>query len=217
MQPGANTLWMMLEQAGWTMYPLYACSLAAVAVLLKKFFEFWHHRVLRTDALQVVDAASGHEAPEELEATFRDDDSPLGRVLAVATSHLPQGAAPAEREATRAAVTELDRWERWLPLLSFIAQVAPLFGLLGTVLGMVDLFSSMEAAGAEVNTTHLSAGIWKALLTTAAGLMIAIPTLGGHLYFVRRLDVLRHKMEEGVGRLLDRFRANGESTWREAS
>ncbi len=65
-----------------------------------------------------------------------------------------------------------------LPLLAYIAQVAPLFGLLGTVLGMVDLFSSMQVAGDAVSTTTLSAGIWKALLTTAAGLMIAIPTIG---------------------------------------
>ena len=107
----------------------------------------------------------------------------------------------------RAAVAELDRYEAWLALLGYVAQAAPLFGLLGTVIGMVDLFSSMQMAGSDVSTATLSAGIWKALLTTAAGLIVAIPTLGVHLWLTRRLELLQHRMEEGVGRLLSRAAA----------
>ncbi len=204
MDPSANTLFMMLEQAGWTMYPLYVCSFLALAVLLKKVFEFWTHRVLNMEAMRPLERMTSHEDLGELAAYWETEGSPLGRVLGRAARMVPQGREVAEREASRAAIAELDRWERWLALLAFIAQVAPLFGLLGTVLGMVDLFGSMEAAGAEVNTSTLSGGIWKALLTTAAGLIVAIPTMGGHLWFTRRLDLLRHRLEEGVGGFLDR-------------
>jgi biopolymer transport protein ExbB len=202
-----TTLWQMLATAGWTMVPLYLCSLAALAVILKKSIEFWRHKVSATDVLPLSREALRRGGLDDVRATCAEDDSPLGRVIGVAAAALQDDPEHAEREASRAAVQELDRYESWLSLLSFIAQVAPLFGLLGTVIGMVELFGSMQAAGAEVSTTTLSGGIWKALLTTAAGLMIAIPTLGAHLWFTRRLEVLQHAMEIGVGGLLDHAKA----------
>lgn len=204
METTSTTLWQMLEAAGWSMYPLYACSFIGFVVFLKKAFEFWHRRVDRSSVLEdlpeVVEARHGAALSERWMA----EGSPLGKVLAVAADNLQDGPDAATREATRVAVAELDSLESWIPMLSFVAQVAPLFGLLGTVLGMIDLFGAMEAAGAEVNTQMLAGGIWKALLTTAAGLLIAIPVMGGHMWFMRRIDLLRHRMEEGVGRLIDR-------------
>jgi len=109
----------------------------------------------------------------------------------------------AVRVAEREADAALDELGSGMSLLAFVAQAAPLFGLLGTVLGMVDLFSGMEAAGAAAEMSTLSAGIWKALLTTAAGLVVAIPTLGAHVWFGRRLDRVQLELEDRVGRMLD--------------
>jgi len=192
-----TTLWGLLTEAGWTMVPLYLCSLAALAVTLRKLLEFRLHGVGRSDALVALESPGADlPASTELAAT------PLGSVLQTAAKHRASGPVEAEAAAQRTALAELDRFEAWLPLLAYIAQVAPLFGLLGTVIGMVELFSSMEAAGDAVSTTTLSSGIWKALLTTAAGLIVAIPTLGAHLWLTRVLEGLQRRMERGVGQLL---------------
>jgi len=196
-------LWQLLSQAGWTMMPLYICSIAGLTLLIRKLAQFRSARVTDFTAL---DALGDEVAVEELGAmaeSWRALDTPLGRVLAAAAKALERHPRRAEEEASRAAVSELATLEYGLGGLAFIAQVAPLFGLLGTVLGMVDLFSGMEAAGEAIDTGTLSSGIWKALLTTAAGLMVAIPALGGHAWLGSRLDTLRRRMEEGVGRLLD--------------
>jgi biopolymer transport protein ExbB len=196
-----TSLFTLLAQAGWTMVPLYVCSLAAFLVLVRKFIQFTHEKVGDTSILAnpLLDGPDRDALVKACEA----NDSPLARVLAVAAARADDRKR-AEEAAMRKAVSELDHFEAWIPLLGFLAQAAPLFGLLGTVVGMVDLFASMESAGNEVSTTTLSSGIWKALLTTAAGLVIAIPALGAHLWFSRQLQLLQHRMEEGVGRILER-------------
>ena len=191
----------MLAQAGWTMIPLYLLSVAAMALLVRKGVEFSRAGV-GSDTLLRADLEN-HPRTQLMELC-RSDDTPLGRVMAAAAKGLDQGRTHAEDVATRAALVEIDRFDAWVPMLGFIAQVAPLFGLLGTVIGMVDLFSSMEVAGNDISTTTLSAGIWKALLTTAAGLVVAIPALAGHLWLNRRLERMEHDFDKGVGRILAR-------------
>ncbi|MCB9684772.1 MAG: MotA/TolQ/ExbB proton channel family protein [Alphaproteobacteria bacterium] len=193
-------MWSLLAQAGWTMIPLYVCSVLALGVGLHKALQFTLDGVGDTTPLRHLDDPDRSTLVDRL-TPLR---GPLARVMLVAARTDP---ARAEGEASRAAVAELDRYEAWLALLGYVAQAAPLFGLLGTVIGMVDLFSSMQMAGSDVSTATLSAGIWKALLTTAAGLIVAIPTLGVHLWLSRRLELLQHRMEEGVGRLLSRVAA----------
>ncbi|MCB9645410.1 MAG: MotA/TolQ/ExbB proton channel family protein [Deltaproteobacteria bacterium] len=101
--------------------------------------------------------------------------------------------------------------EAYLALLAFIAQAAPLLGLLGTVLGMVELFLGLEGAGLrDVDTSLLSAGIWKALLTTAAGLGVAVPTLAGHAYLASRVDLFRLALVDAVERLITAAAPRGE-------
>ena len=201
---GTTSLWAMMAQAGWSMVPLYVCSLIALAVTLRKAVEFKTERVGASDLLDAVRPLLGRAHLAQLEARCAEDGSPLGRAMAATAVALREHPGSAAGEAERASMAELARYDAWIPVLSFVAQAAPLFGLLGTVLGMVDLFSGMEAAGSEVSTASLSAGIWKALLTTAAGLVIAIQTLAAHLWFTRQLEALQLRLETGVGRVLDR-------------
>ena len=98
----------------------------------------------------------------------------------------------------RSFVAKLDSYTR---LLEVIASLAPLLGLFGTVLGMIDAFQAMEAAGAQVNPSVLSGGIWKALLTTAAGLAIAIPVSMANSWFERRVEVEATAMLDGLERV----------------
>jgi biopolymer transport protein ExbB len=190
----------LLSEAGWTMIPLYGCSILALAVTVRKALQFRRGHLEDRSPLESLEVD-----PAELPELARrlGQGSPLARVMARTALALADNPSRAEGIAQRAAMAELDELEQGMSLLSFVAQVAPLFGLLGTVLGMVDLFSGMEAAGAHVETSTLSSGIWKALLTTAVGLIVAIPTLGVHAWLSRRLERLQLALEEGAGRLLD--------------
>ncbi len=165
----------LLSQAGWTMVPLYACSLLAATMAVRK-------------AVQLRRGVIEERVTHVMAVTMRALDATPRRAVEV---------------AGREADAVLDELGSGMSLLAFVAQVAPLFGLLGTVLGMVDLFSGMESAGAAAEMGTLSAGIWKALLTTAAGLIVAIPTLGVHAWFGRKLDRVQLQLEERAGRVLD--------------
>lgn len=194
----------LLEQAGWTMFPLYLCSFVGLAVFVRKFVEFMTGRVSASEILTTVDPLVKEGDLAAIEAHCAKETSPLGSVMAFAARALVDTPARAEEEIVRFSTGVLARYEAHLSVLSFVAQVAPLFGLLGTVIGMVDLFSGMEAAGQSVDQSTLSSGIWKALLTTAAGLLIAIPAIGGHAWLTSRVDLLRRNIEDGTGRIVNR-------------
>lgn len=107
----------------------------------------------------------------------------------------------ARQEVERVAKSMLDGLERGLPLLSLVATVSPLLGLLGTVLGMIEAFQQLETAGDTVDPAILSGGIWEALLTTAAGLSVAIPAAAFYTWFQRSVDVAGQHMEDAAVRV----------------
>lgn len=110
----------------------------------------------------------------------------------------PDHEALAREEVTRLAQAKLDGLESGLTLLSLIATISPLLGLLGTVLGMIDAFQQLEGAGDRVDPAILSGGIWEALLTTAAGLSVAIPAAAFFTWFQRSVDVAALNMENAA-------------------
>jgi biopolymer transport protein ExbB len=192
-----------LQQGGWAMWPIYACSLAALAVFIKKMIDLAGARL--------GDVAWFDQALEALRA--RDDDAlhrilrasrhPAARVLDAGLSVRRASPERIEAEARRVGNLELQRAEAYLSVLSFIAQASPLLGLLGTVLGMVDLFQGLQASGLQsIDLALLSSGIWKALLTTAAGLTVALPTLAAYSYLIRKADGLRLQVSDLVQRML---------------
>mgnify|MGYP000853985258 CR=1 FL=1 len=194
----------LLKAGGLAMLPLLLCSVAAGAATLHLLIR---HALARVGHTRLLEEDVRPETLEVLESVCLADRSALGEVMAttIQAARARPGAAP---EVSRRAIDQaLDSLESGLVVLAFIAQAAPLFGLLGTVLGMVDLFASMESAGDKVGASTLASGIWKALITTATGLGIAIPALGLHALFSRRLDRLALRMEEGAGRVLDLVRA----------
>lgn len=193
----------LLRQAGWPMAPLYLCSVVGLAVVLRKAIEFRTAGVHKRGVLDAIAAPLREGDLDAVEAAAKADDTPLGRVLESAVETVRKSPGRAEQEVGRVASLELMSLERHLGLIAFLAQVAPLFGLLGTVLGMVDLFSGLETAGKSVDASTLSSGIWKALLTTAAGLVIAIPLLGAHAWLASQADELRLRMKDGAGRILN--------------
>jgi biopolymer transport protein ExbB len=202
----------LVVTAGWLMAPIGLCSVVATAVFLKKLSDF---RALRlrdwawlSAVLADVEAGAGARAQADLQKTPNPAAGVLAEVLAV----LADRPSRVEAEARRAGSQAVQGLEAYLALLAFIAQAAPLLGLLGTVVGMVELFLGLEGAGLrDVDTSLLSAGIWKALLTTAAGLGVAVPTLAGHAYLASRVDTFRLALLDAVERLITAAAPRGEA------
>jgi len=149
------------------------------------------------DALRVLERKRG-PVPRVMEAAVR------GRAL-----HADD--AKTREEVTRVAQSQLEGLEAGLPYLSLIATISPLLGLLGTVLGMIDAFQQLEGAGDRVDPAILSGGIWEALLTTAAGLSVAIPAAAFFTWLQRTVDVVAVRMEDAATRVftIDLFSARG--------
>lgn len=187
----------ILAQGGWTMVPLYACSIVALTVFLRKLIEYravhlsdlsWYKNTLNLIRLGNFDAVS---------AACNHHPHPAVAVVCAVAQALKERPDLAESEARRVASLELQKLEKNLSLLSFIAQIAPLLGLLGTVFGMINMFMNLQESGnSGINLSELSSGIWEALVTTAAGLTIAVPTLAGHSYLASRLDDVRLQLSD---------------------
>jgi biopolymer transport protein ExbB len=198
-----SSLWQLLQQGGWMMVPIYGCSLLALVVVLRKTLEF---RRCRTSQLEwfesAVDSVEAHDFAHA-RLLCSQTSHPAAPVVAGMIRALRERPERIEAEAQRIGDEEIARLERGLGLLAFVAEVAPLLGLLGTVVGMVDLFMSMQGASqGAVAMAALSSGIWKALLTTAAGLAVAVPALAANSYFVSRIDALRSRLDGIVSAIL---------------
>lgn len=163
----------------------------------------------RAEAIR--DWADGHLA--EARARIAAPRSPADRVLAHAMAALEAHTDEPvlERELERRGNAELERLRRNIRTLEVIAMVSPLLGLLGTVLGMIQSFQELELAGGSANAAVLAGGIWQALLTTAAGLIVAIPAAIAANLLAARIDRAGHAIEDAVAALLaaEHARAQG--------
>ena len=138
---------------------------------------------------------------EALELT-RDTDAPAANILYAGLERHEEGTERVMKAIENQGLLEMSKLESGLTVLATLTNIAPLLGFLGTVIGMIVAFQSIEAAG-EVEATLVAGGIRVALQTTAAGLMIAIPVSIGHNYFVSRIDSLVVDMEESAQKMVD--------------
>ena len=185
----------LIKAGGWLMVPIILCSIVAMTIIIERLWMLRSARVVPENLVaQVWQLHRDGKLSSAHIATVRDG-SPLGRILAaglVNRNHSREIMKESIEESGRQVVAQL---ERYLNTLGTIASIAPLLGLLGTVIGMIKVFSAITIAGVG-NPTVLDGGISEALLTTAAGLSVAIPSLMFHRYFNGRVDRLVVKMEE---------------------
>ena len=206
----------LMAQGGWSMYPIYLCSVLTVAAFVKKALDLRRARLQQTRWFDEVVTHARSGDLDEAEAALRGVAHPGASVSAAIVAALRDAPAQAEAEARRAVAIEVEALERGVGLLAFLAQVAPLLGLLGTVLGMVDLFMGLQGAGSgNLEIGDLASGIWKALLTTAAGLTVAVPALAGHTYLTSRYDRVRLRLLDGAQRLLFAAEVASVGEWAE--
>jgi len=192
----------LVKAGGLLMWPIIACSVIAMAIVVERLWALRVRRVIPENLVaRIWQLHQKGKLTTAHIATIRDS-SPLGRVLAAGLlnrEHPREVMKEAIEEEGRQVVHEL---ERYLNTLGTIAAIAPLLGLLGTVIGMIKVFAAITTAGVG-NPAVLAGGISEALITTAAGLSVAIPALIFHRYLSGRVDQLVIAMEAEALKLIE--------------
>ncbi|MFL1453499.1 MotA/TolQ/ExbB proton channel family protein [Marinobacter sp. GN3S48] len=192
----------LLKAGGILMVPIVACSILALAIILERF---WTLRPSRVAPPQTINELWRWIKKKELNGRklkALQGSSPLGRILAGGLMNAKHGREIMKESIEHEASQVIHDLERFLNPLGTVATITPLLGLLGTVIGMIKVFAEIQLAGVG-NAGNLAGGISEALITTAAGLSVAIPALIGHRYFLRRVDVLVVGMEQEAIKLVE--------------
>jgi biopolymer transport protein ExbB len=192
----------IIRAGGWLMLPIILCSIVAVAITIERLWTLQRRRVLPRDLAMRVWAWARDRQLDQKHLNVLAANSPMGRVLAAGLANRHQSRDVLKetiQDTGRHAVHEL---ERYLNSLGTIAAITPLLGLLGTVIGMVKVFTAITTAGVG-NPGVLAGGISEALITTAAGLCVAIPSLIAYRYLRGRVDALVVEMEKEAMKLVD--------------
>ncbi|MFI4895815.1 MAG: MotA/TolQ/ExbB proton channel family protein [Steroidobacterales bacterium] len=201
-QESTPEMWEIVQAGGALMWPIMLCSVVAAAIILERLWTLQDRRVLPPDLMQKVwRLVEAHQINDKVILAL-EHNSPLGRLLAAGLKnrHRARDVLMERLEDTgRHVVHEL---ERFLNTLGTIAGVSPLLGLLGTVTGIIKAFNAINAGGAG-DPRMLSGGIAEALVATAAGLCVAIPSLIGYRYLRGRVEGIVVEMEKNALRLVD--------------
>ena len=200
----------LLKPGGIVMFPLLLCSVLALAIIIERF---WTLRVSRLAPKSLVQDLWASIRKKELNARKikeLKEMAPLGRVLAAGLVNAKHGREIMKESIQEEASHVVHEMERFLTALGTIAVITPLLGLLGTVIGMIKVFAQLQLEGAG-NAAALAGGISEALITTAAGMTIAIPALIFHRYFLRRVDEIVVDMEQESLRLVEVIHGDREA------
>jgi biopolymer transport protein ExbB len=192
----------IIKAGGWVMVPLVLASVFAMAITAERFWSLQTKRILPPDLVGEVWRALQSDAVDEQWLSNLRQGSPLGRVLAAGIANRTHSRGIIKESIEEAGRLVAHQLERYLNTLGTIAAVSPLMGLLGTVFGMIDMFSALKTHGVG-DPAALSGGIAEALITTAAGLTIAIPTLYFYRFLRGKVDALVISMEQEALRLVE--------------
>jgi len=192
----------VFKAGGWVMWPLLLCSIGSLAIIAERFWTLREKRIAPKNLVAQIWhwEKAGHLDAKRLADLRRG--SPLGKILAAGLVNRRH-----DREVMKESIEEVGRHvahdlERFLDILGTITAISPLLGLLGTVLGIIEIFSAITAHGIG-DPNYMAGGIAKALIATVAGLSIAIPAMFFHRYFHSRVDELVITMEQEALKLVE--------------
>ena len=193
----------MLLHGGAMLYLILLVSAVAVVVFIERFLHFHREQINSLEFLNgvrtVLKRANVVEALSICDAT----PGPVARLVKTAILSRDQGRERVREALEEAGLAEVPRLEERLNLLATIAQLGPLLGLLGTVLGFMRTFAQMQGSGVHATIDQLSSGIWQALVCAAAGLAISIPAHAGYNYLVSRVNSLVLDMERAATEIVN--------------
>lgn len=198
-----SQLW---ADTGFMRWPLAGCLILGIVVIILKMISLQVKAAKTRSILKDVDELLTQQQIREALELTRDTDAPAANILYAGLERSEEGTDRVMKAIENQGLIEMSKLESGLVILATLSTIAPLLGFLGTVIGMIIAFQSIEAAG-EVEATLVAGGIKVALLTTAAGLAIAIPVSIGHNYFVSFIDGLVIDMEESAQKMVDTLHA----------
>ncbi len=192
----------LITAGGWLMVLIVLCSIAVLAICIERSYTLNPKKIAPPHLLATVwKQLKAGEMDAARIKTLRQS-SPLGKILAAGLANAYHGREVMKESIQEAAQHVVHDLERYLNTLGTIAAVAPLLGLLGTVVGMIKVFAEIMAQGTG-NASVLAGGISEALITTAAGLTVAIPALAMHRYFIGKIDGIVVELEQETIKLVD--------------
>ncbi len=209
-------MWEIIQSGGFLMWPLILCSVLALAITAERFWTLRRNQIAPADLLSRVWGWMKNDQLNSSRLKELRESSPLGRVLTAGLVNARHGRDLMKESIQEAASVEVHYMERYLNALGTIAGVSPLIGLLGTVFGMIEVFNQIVLQGTG-NAGAFAGGISEALVTTAAGLMVAIPALVAHRILTRRVDEIVVFMEQEATKLVDVLQGDREVADSEAA
>jgi biopolymer transport protein ExbB len=202
-EPIAGGLWFFIAKGGPLMIPIIILSIVALTIVLAKFWELWRFRArlnkLTTKLYALVQDGNVSGA---LQAS-REDETSLGRVFENAVLHRTQERMDLTRRLERLGTDVVADLESYMNVLASIVGVAPMIGFLGTIVGLIKAFMSWETIGDRITINVLAGGIYEAMITTAAGLMVAIPYYLVYNHLVGKISNLTRLTEERTEEFVD--------------
>jgi biopolymer transport protein ExbB len=186
-----------IAKGGILVGPILLCSVVALALFLERLVRLGRVKIrgngLVAGICRHLKSGEDHQAYE----LASRDASPMGRILTQAMEVKNQDRETLETVLVHATEAETRALSRYLQALATIGNIAPLLGLLGTVLGMIKAFMVIQEMGGKVNAAVLAGGIWEAMLTTALGLAVALPTMVAYSYLTARVDRYEAQLQDG--------------------
>ena len=203
--PAFNTGIGLLDKGGPVMLILLALSVVALTIILVKIYQFSRSRLLRTEFIDQAVLLLHNDGPDTTLLALAETPHPVARVMETTlrtSTNTSLSIEDRDTEISRVGSAEIRNLENYLRGLEVIANLSPLLGLLGTVLGMIKAFARLESAGTKVDPAILAGGIWEALLTTAFGLSVAIPALAAFYILEGQVENVRAQMKDATIRVL---------------
>src|SRR5579859_6388525 len=193
----------LLTHGGTVLYLILLVSAVAVVVFIERFLHCHRAQINSTEFLNGVRTVLKRDNVVEALSICDATPGPVARLVKTAILNRDHGRERVREALEEAGLAEVPRLEEKLNLLATIAQLAPLLGLLGTVLGFIDAFGQLETNGLHAQVGQLSAGVWKALICAAAGLAVAIPAHAGYNYLVSRVNSIVLDMERAATEIVN--------------
>ncbi len=187
-----------LAKGGVLVIPILLCSVVALAIFLERLIHFSRIRIRSFGLVKNVAKHVRDGEPARAIELARGSESPMARILASALEVIDNDRETFETVVVHSTGEEVRELSRYLQVLATIGSIAPLLGLLGTVVGMIKAFMVIQQMGGKVNAAVLAGGIWEAMLTTALGLAVALPTMVVHSYLVSRVDNYEAQLQDGM-------------------
>ena len=206
---GGHNLLELLQRGGPVMYPLYVCSILMVTFWIERFVNLRRKRVIPPEIIIKIQEASAAGDPvvrrrllEEIQA----NDSPMGRIIKAGLRKADRPPLELEKAIEDAGAKEVARMQRNNKVLSSVASISPLLGLLGTVTGLMRSFMTVATNSEALGRTELlAAGIYEALVATAVGISIAIPSMALYFYYQEQVDKLVSNIDDVAVEFLEKL------------